>query len=81
MKLFGDVDSSSAPLHFSRVAKKCVEKRDAISILDALPIAKIQDNHAVKKMSYRKDKCLTALQKNPIWIENHQKLMQFAERI
>ncbi len=35
LKLFGDVDSSSAPLHFSRVAKKFVEKRDAISILDA----------------------------------------------
>jgi len=59
----------------------CNDSEAAISILDALPTANIQDSHAVNKMTYKKNKVRLPLQKNPIWIENHQKLMQFAERV
>ncbi|WP_022940747.1 beta-N-acetylhexosaminidase [Psychromonas hadalis] len=59
----------------------CNDSDAAISILDALPIAKKQDNSAIIKMSYQRNKFSSPLQKNPIWIENHQKLMHFAERI
>lgn len=59
----------------------CNNSDAAISILDALPIANKQHNSAIQKMSYQAEKFSLPLQKNPIWIENQQKLMQFAERI
>ncbi|GLS91512.1 beta-hexosaminidase [Psychromonas marina] len=59
----------------------CNDSEAAISILDALNIPKIQDSRAVQQMRYQGNNVSLPLQKNPIWIENHQKLMQFAERI
>lgn len=59
----------------------CNDSDAAISILDALPIVKTQENGAIQKMSYQRGKLSLPLQKNPMWIENHQKLMHFAERI
>ncbi len=59
----------------------CNNSDAAISILDALPIPNIQDSHAVIEMSYKKDEIRFPLQKNPIWIKNHQNLMQFADRV
>lgn len=59
----------------------CNDSEAAISILDALKIPKIQDSSAVQQMRYQGTKCMMPLKDNPIWIENHQKLMQFAERI
>lgn len=59
----------------------CNDSEAAISILDALIIPNIQDCQAITKMRYKTDKFSLALKKNPIWIENHQKLKQFAERL
>lgn len=59
----------------------CNDSDAAISILDALPIPKIQDNHAVQRMSHHGGERFIALEKNPIWLENKHKLMQFAERL
>jgi beta-N-acetylhexosaminidase len=59
----------------------CNDSEAAISILDALIIPKIQNNDAVIKMRHKVNKYSIPLNTNPIWIENHQKLMQFAERL
>lgn len=59
----------------------CNDSEAAISILDAVNIPIKQDSSAVLKMRHQGNKCSMPLNKNPIWIENHQKLMQFAERI
>jgi len=59
----------------------CNDSTGAISILDALDIPKEQDSHGVNKMRHKGDNNLIPLHKNPNWIENHQKLMQFAERL
>ena len=59
----------------------CNDCDAAISILDALPIPKNQDHQAVQRMAHQGKKDFSALQSNPIWLENKHKLMQFAERI
>ncbi|PKG39587.1 beta-N-acetylhexosaminidase [Psychromonas sp. Urea-02u-13] len=59
----------------------CNDSDAAISILDALIIPKIQNDDAIIKMRHQGNKCSMPLNKNPIWIENHQKLMHFADRI
>jgi len=59
----------------------CNDSDAAISILDALPIPAIQDDSAVKKMRYVTDQFAFPLQNNPIWVKNHHKLMDFAERL
>jgi beta-N-acetylhexosaminidase len=59
----------------------CNDSEAAISILDALTIPKIQDNSAVQQMRYKGNSSLLPLQNNPIWIENQQKILQFADRI
>lgn len=57
----------------------CNDSDAAISILDALAIPKIQNSRAISLMRHKRVNDLLPLQKNPNWIENHQKLMQFAE--
>ena len=59
----------------------CNDSDAAISILDALEIPNNQACYALAKMKHQPDKFLMPLKKNPIWIENQQKLMQFVERI
>jgi beta-N-acetylhexosaminidase len=59
----------------------CNDSDAAISILDALIIPQIQNNDAIIKMRHQGNKCSMPLNKNPIWVENHQKLMHFADRI
>jgi beta-N-acetylhexosaminidase len=59
----------------------CNDSDAAISILDALDIPKIQSNDAIVKMRHHGNKRLTPLDRDPNWIKNHQKLMQFAERL
>jgi len=59
----------------------CNDSDAAISILDTLIIPKIQDSSAVHQMRYQGKSTNSDLKNDPIWIENHQKLMQFAERI
>ncbi|MEI6897770.1 MAG: beta-N-acetylhexosaminidase [Psychromonas sp.] len=58
----------------------CNDSIAAISILDALEIPKLLDDSAVQRMRHQGTNCYLPLQKNPIWIESHQKLMQFAEQ-
>ena len=59
----------------------CNDSEAAISILDNLDIPKVVNSSAINKMSHQANKFVMPLNKNPIWIENHQKLMHFAERI
>lgn len=59
----------------------CNDSDAAISILDGLSIPEKQQSDAVVKMRHQGNKCSLPLNKNPIWIENNQKLMHFAERI
>tara|TARA_R110001583_G_scaffold112917_3_gene263095 strand:- start:29783 stop:30796 length:1014 start_codon:yes stop_codon:yes gene_type:complete len=59
----------------------CNDSDAAISILDALEIPKIQNSDAVNRMRHQGNKCSMPLNMNPNWIKNHQKLMQFAERL
>jgi beta-N-acetylhexosaminidase len=59
----------------------CNDSDAAISILDTLIIPKIQDSGAVEQMRFKGRNAKSNLKNDPIWIENHQKLMQFAERI
>ncbi|PKF63825.1 beta-N-acetylhexosaminidase [Psychromonas sp. psych-6C06] len=59
----------------------CNDSDAAISILDALPIEKVQDSRAILKMQHRTMGDYSALDKNKIWLENSHILQQFAERL
>jgi len=59
----------------------CNNSDAAIAILDGLSISKNQDHRAVMKMRHQSNMKGAALQNNPLWIKNRQKLMHFAERI
>ncbi len=59
----------------------CNDSDGAISILDSLVIPKVKKSRAIELMRHRGAKELPLLQDNANWIENHQKLMQFAERL
>jgi len=58
----------------------CNDSTGAISILDNLR-GPMQDDSVISKLRYSKNRIALPLHKNPIWIENNQKLRQFAERI
>lgn len=59
----------------------CNNINGAISILDNLKMPIQTGDPAVNKLRYIKDKFEFPLHKNLIWIENSQKLRQFADRI
>ncbi|MFT6985409.1 MAG: beta-N-acetylhexosaminidase [Psychromonas sp.] len=58
----------------------CNDSKGAISILDNLSVP-MQADSVINKLRYIKNCVALPLHKNPIWIENNQKLKQFAERI
>ena len=58
----------------------CNDSIGAISILDNLR-APMADDSVISKLRYSKNRVVLPLHKNPIWVENNQKLRQFAERI
>ena len=59
----------------------CNDINGAISILDNLKIPMQTGYSAVNKLRYINNQFEFPLHKNPIWIENSQKLKQFADRI
>jgi beta-N-acetylhexosaminidase len=58
----------------------CNDSKGAISILDNLNVPK-QRESVVNKLRYTHNQIAFPLHKNPIWIENSQKLKRFAERL
>jgi beta-N-acetylhexosaminidase len=59
----------------------CNNINGAVSILDNLKVSTQGDDSAVNKLQYVRSQFEQPLEKNPIWIENSKKLMQFADRI
>lgn len=59
----------------------CNDSDAAISILDALPTPNLVESRAIQQMQLKSGQFTLPLQSNAIWVENHQKLMQFAERV
>lgn len=59
----------------------CNDINGAVTILDNLKVSKKNTSSAVNRLRCVKNKCQLLLKNNPFWIENRQKLQQFAERI
>ncbi len=58
----------------------CNDINGAISILDNLKVPMQGNDTVINKLRYINNRVELPLHKNPIWIENNQKLMQFAGR-
>lgn len=59
----------------------CNDITGAITILDNLKVDNTMINSPIERLRCVKKKNPLALKNNPLWIENRQKLQQFAERI
>ncbi|MEH6451526.1 MAG: beta-N-acetylhexosaminidase [Psychromonas sp.] len=59
----------------------CNDRQGAVSILDNLKVSPVNGTNAINKLRSTKLKFALPLNKNPIWLENHQKLQHFAEFI
>ncbi|WP_019614470.1 beta-N-acetylhexosaminidase [Psychromonas ossibalaenae] len=59
----------------------CNDRDAAVMLLDNLKVPAAGGNEVIRKLQYVKNRIKLPLKNNPIWLENQQKLLQFAERI